>query len=248
MLRIRRDMPNPVHLILTPSDASGLALALSRAHRLYAGFVNARARQTGHLFQGRFGSVAMDEGHLMTAARYVALNPVRAGLVAKARDWPWSSVRAHLLGRDDGLVAVQPLLERAPRFADLIESQAAEAAEAALRRAETIGRPLGDGAFLEAVAYRLGRSVTPRKRGRKPHNAKAGAEKGEWRQGCRIHIASLFDSCPARTGLTAAPRRMVLVERRGACAGPRRCAHRGRSDPGPRVRHREGAKRRSDPD
>ena len=55
MLRIRRDMPNPVHLILTPSDASGLALALARAHRLYAGFVNARARQTGHLFQGRFG-------------------------------------------------------------------------------------------------------------------------------------------------------------------------------------------------
>ena len=43
-------MPNHVHLILTPEDGEGLALALSRAHRLYAGFVNARARQTGHLF------------------------------------------------------------------------------------------------------------------------------------------------------------------------------------------------------
>ena len=50
-------MPNHVHLILTPQDGEGLALALSRAHRLYAGFVNARARQPGHLFQGRFGSV-----------------------------------------------------------------------------------------------------------------------------------------------------------------------------------------------
>ena len=116
-------MPNHVHLILTPADASGLALALSRAHRLYAGFVNARARQTGRLFQGRYGSVALDEDHLMAAARYVALNPVRARLVARAQDWPWSSVRAHLAGRDDGLVSVRPLLDRAPRFADLVESR-----------------------------------------------------------------------------------------------------------------------------
>ena len=85
-------MPNHVHLILTPEDGEGLALALSRAHRLYAGFVNARARQTGHLFQGRFGSVALDEEHLMNAARYVALNPVRARLVQRAEDWPHSSV------------------------------------------------------------------------------------------------------------------------------------------------------------
>jgi hypothetical protein len=61
-------MPNHVHLILAPNDGDGLALALSRAHRLYAGFVNARARQTGHLFQGRFGSAAMDKDHLMAAA------------------------------------------------------------------------------------------------------------------------------------------------------------------------------------
>jgi putative transposase len=94
-------MPNHVHLILAPSDADGLALALSRAHRLYSGFVNARARRTGHLFQGRFGSVAMDEQHLINAVRYVALNPVRARLVAEAREWPHSSVRTHLAGRDE---------------------------------------------------------------------------------------------------------------------------------------------------
>ena len=104
-------------------DGEGLALALSRTHRLYAGFVNARARQTGHLFQGRFGSVALDEEHLMNAARYVALNPVRAGLAPRAEDWPHSSVRAHLAGRDDGLVRVKPLLDRAPRFADLLEGE-----------------------------------------------------------------------------------------------------------------------------
>ncbi|HXT07900.1 MAG TPA: hypothetical protein VN715_13290 [Roseiarcus sp.] len=66
------------HLVLVPADAAGLGLAMARAHRFYAGFVNARARQTGPLFQGRFGSVAMDEEHLIAAVRYIALNPVRA--------------------------------------------------------------------------------------------------------------------------------------------------------------------------
>ena len=58
----------------------------------------------GHLFQSRFGSVVMDEDHPMAAARYVALNPVRARLVERPWDWPWSSVRVHLEGRSDGLV------------------------------------------------------------------------------------------------------------------------------------------------
>ena len=71
-------MPNHAHLILVPETAEGLARALGETHRQYTGFVNARARWTGHLFQGRFSSVALDEEHLMLAARYVALN-LRAG-------------------------------------------------------------------------------------------------------------------------------------------------------------------------
>jgi REP-associated tyrosine transposase len=144
-------MPNHVHLILTPQDGEGLALALSRAHRLYAGFVNARARQTGHLFQGRFGSVALDEEHLMNAARYVALNPVRARLVRRAEDWPHSSVHAHLAGCDDGLVSVKPLLDRAPRFADLLDGEADAVAFVRLRRSELIGRPLGAAGFVAEI-------------------------------------------------------------------------------------------------
>ncbi len=170
-------MPNHVHLILAPSDAAGLALALSRAHRLYAGYFNARARQTGHLFQGRFGSVAMDEDHLMAAARYVALNPVRARLVERAQDWPHSSVRAHLAGHDDAMVEVRPLLDRAPRFADLLNAGPDEAAFTALRRSELIGRPLGSPAFLAAVGRQLGRVVTPAKRGRKPKARGEGQSK-----------------------------------------------------------------------
>ncbi len=58
-------MPNHVHLILTPTRADGLGLAVGEAHRRYTNFINARGRWTGHLFQSRFASVAMDELHLL---------------------------------------------------------------------------------------------------------------------------------------------------------------------------------------
>ncbi len=91
-------MPNHVHLILTPTDAAGMARALGEAHLWYAVYVNARSRWTGHLFDGRYASTPMDESHLLSAVRYFSLNPLRARLVAHAADWPWSSVRGHLRG------------------------------------------------------------------------------------------------------------------------------------------------------
>jgi len=161
-------MPNHVHLILTPSTPQGLGRALGETHRRYASVINARLRVTGHLFQSRYGSVAMDEAHLMAAARYVALNPVRAKLVKRAEDWRWSSVRAHLSHRDDGVVATAPILERCGGdFAALIASEAAPTLVAALRGGETIGRPLGSPSFLDRVATLTGRNPRPAKRGPK---------------------------------------------------------------------------------
>ena len=78
---------------MTPADADGLRATFAKAHRRYTGVINARFRWTGHLFQGRFGAVVMDEPHLLAAARSTALNPVVAGLVSGAEDWPWSSTR-----------------------------------------------------------------------------------------------------------------------------------------------------------
>src|SRR6185503_15888225 len=116
-------MPNHVHLILVPSDADGLRRALARVHRIYAGTIQARRRRTGHFWQGRFGAVAMDEQHLAAALRYVSLNPVRARLVQRAQDWRWSSARAHLRGKDDGVTALKPIRDRFPDFADLLASE-----------------------------------------------------------------------------------------------------------------------------
>lgn len=162
-------MPNHVHPILTPETETGLSRAIGEAHRRYTAFFNARARVTGHLFQGRYSSTAMDETHLMSALRYLALNPVHAKLVALPQDWPHCSVPAHLAGRNDLLVNVAPGLERAPRFCELLDPTAiAPAMFADFDDGGSSGRPLGDAAFIDGLEEALGRTVRPGRRGRKP--------------------------------------------------------------------------------
>ncbi|HLG80854.1 MAG TPA: transposase [Bradyrhizobium sp.] len=161
-------MPNHVHLILVPSDADGLRRALARVHRSYAGAIQARRKRTGHFWQGRFGAVAMDERHLTAALRYVSLNPVRARLVERAQDWRWSSTRAHLRGKDDGVTALAPVRNRFPDFAGLLASEPEADLFASLRAAESIGRPLGDDRFIARLERRTGRILKPGKRGPKP--------------------------------------------------------------------------------
>jgi len=161
-------MPNHVHIILVPSDEDGLRKTFADLHRRYTAHINARLKVTGHLWQGRFGSVVMDEEHLFNAIRYVTLNPVRAGLTKRAQDWAWSSARAHLTGRDDAVVSVAPVLERVGDFRRFLGADfEEEAAYGPLRRAETVGRPVGGVAWLKALEKRTGRSLLPGKRGRR---------------------------------------------------------------------------------
>lgn len=163
-------MPNHVHIIAVPQDEDGLARTFRYVHRHYTGYINARQRWTGHLWQGRFSSVAMDEPHFVTALRYVSLNPVRARLAARPEDWPWSSVRAHLAGEDDRFATVAPALERVGDFAAFLCENFDEAfTYAALRKAETIGRPIGSPEWLDDMEARTGLQLRPQKRGPKPH-------------------------------------------------------------------------------
>ena len=165
-------MPNHVHLILTPETGDGLRAALSDAHRRYSRSVNFAHGWTGYLWQGRFASYPMDEAHLMAAIRYVELNPVRAKLAARAEDWPWSSARAHVTGKADGLSDLpamagvhrnwRAMLRAGLQAADLAPEEAA-AFEAHART----GRPLGDEAFVADLEARTGRKLAKRKPGRR---------------------------------------------------------------------------------
>ena len=94
-------MPNHVHLILVPRTSDGLAAAVGQVHQRYTRRVNLREGWRGYLWQGRFASFVMGDDYVLSAAAYIERNPVKAGLVDRAEDWPWSSAAAHAEGRGD---------------------------------------------------------------------------------------------------------------------------------------------------
>jgi putative transposase len=114
----------------------------------------------------------MDESYFLTAARYVELNPVRAKIVSKAEEYPWSSASAHLSGRDDMLVKVAPLLEMVDDWAEVLAAKVEEQELKEIRKHECTGRPLGNAHFVERLERALGRTLQRRKPGPKTKNRK----------------------------------------------------------------------------
>jgi putative transposase len=170
-------MADHVHLIAVPESADGLRRAIGEAHRRYTRMVNSREGWRGHLWQGRFASFVLDEPYLLTAARYVELNPVRAGLVKAPGRYRWSSAAAHVRGRDDALVRVAPLLDLTPNWRGLLARVIRESDIELLHSHERTGRPLGDDAFVAALEKDLGRVLRRQKPGPGPKGM-SGAKGG----------------------------------------------------------------------
>ena len=161
-------MPNHVHLVVIPHQADSLADLFQEAHRQYTLRINARHRWTGHLWQDRFRSYVMDEQHLISAVRYIEMNPVKAKLCRLPGDWCWSSARAHLHGTNDSLVRVAPLLQREPDWNSYLHDTDSDRAVEDIHKHSSTGRPLGSNAFLRELEARTGRTLMPQKRGRRP--------------------------------------------------------------------------------
>jgi len=159
-------MPNHVHLVMVPKHEDGLRAALGEAHRRYTRRINFRNGWRGHLWQERFHSFVMDERYLVATVRYVELNPVKAQLCREPGDWPWSSARAHLEGKDDRLVNVGPMLERVGDWSHYLAGDPVASDEVIERHTRT-GRPLGSGAFVERLETATGRSLAPKRPGRR---------------------------------------------------------------------------------
>lgn len=94
-------MNNHIHFIVVPETKESLAKGLGEAHYRYTLMINKRENWKGHFWQGRFKSFPMDEAYLYAAVKYVERNPVRAGIVERAEEYPWSSARAHALNYSD---------------------------------------------------------------------------------------------------------------------------------------------------
>jgi putative transposase len=172
-------MPNHVHLVVVPDTTESLARFFRSVHLRYTRSINEKNDWCGHLWQERFHSFVMDEAHLLTAVRYVELNPVRAGLCAGAADWKWSSARAHLRGRDDTVVAVSPMLQRRPNWQKYL-SEDSEATELDnLRKHCRTGRPAGAKPFIKTLETLTGRDLSLRPPGRKPAKSAKSAKSGD---------------------------------------------------------------------
>ena len=161
-------MPNHVHMIAVPESEEGLRAAIGEAHRRYTRHINFREGWRGYLWQGRFASFPMDERYLLIAAKYIELNPVRAGMVEEPWEYRWSSAWAHIRGVDDKLVKANPLLEIVGDWKQFLLSGIQEGEIEELRKHERTGRPLGDEGFICLLEVALRRDLHKQKPGRKP--------------------------------------------------------------------------------
>jgi len=161
-------MPNHIHLIAVPQTKEGLILAIGEAHRRYTRRINFRKGWRGHLWQGRFASFIMEENHLLACTRYIELNPVRASLVNKPEDWPWSSAKAHISGKNCILVNTKPLLDIVNKpWKTFLSCDVGHSEIETFRKHERTGRPLGDGSFIKKLEHTLDRKLRLQKPGPK---------------------------------------------------------------------------------
>jgi putative transposase len=144
-------MTNHVHLLVTPPCATAVSDMMQIVGRRYVPYFNGRYRRTGTLWEGRFRSTPIDsERYFFTCARYIELNPVRAGIARHPGEYAWSSFRANAEQVTDSLVATHRLYDslgsssqaRALAYAALFAMPQDDEAMNAIRRATNTGMPL----------------------------------------------------------------------------------------------------------
>lgn len=161
-------MSNHVHLIVRPGAQLSMARAVAGAHGNFARWFNARHGYKGHLWANRYYSSPLGETHLYCAARYVESNPVRAGIVADAREFGWSSASAHCDGLPDPVLAPgRPLRWDGSEWRRYL-GERTEALDQEVRARTRAGRPLGNRQFIASLSLRLGRDLGPCRPGRPP--------------------------------------------------------------------------------
>jgi putative transposase len=172
-------MTNHTHLIVLPETEYAVSDAMRDTHAAYASQFNRKYGFSGHLWQARFYSCVLDDQHLVHAVRYVELNPVRAGIVDRAEDYPWSSALPHVLGVDDRyLDPGLPLIGQIQNWSEWLEEGDDPKTLRSIRDATAIGGACGSDEFIRLLEAASGRCLSRRKRGRKPRNAAAAEGEG----------------------------------------------------------------------
>jgi len=168
-------MDNHFHLLLTPQTGEGLSRLMQAVGRRYVRYFNDSHGRSGTLWEGRYKSTLIEaERHLLACMAYIDLNPVRAGLVTAARDYPWSS-HGHYAGlRVDRMVTPHPLywalgntpFAREAAYAKLVQEGLSQQQQLALSESALRGWVLGSPDFMAALQTKTGRRLSKSPPGR----------------------------------------------------------------------------------
>ena len=169
-------MTNHVHLLVTPSTASGVSSVMQMVGRRYVRHFNDAYDRTGALWEGRYKATIVGPfDYLMACHQYIELNPVRAGLCEDPRDYRWSSFRANALGETDRLVTPHERYDalgrdapaRQSAYRALFRDGLSDKRLAEIRDATNRGWALGSKRFRDEVAKLLARRVEPARTSRR---------------------------------------------------------------------------------
>jgi len=160
-------MPNHFHLIAWPGHDGELGRFMHWLENAHVRRYHRHYRSSGHLYQGRFKSfpIQQDE-HLLTVLRYVERNPIRAGLVERAEEWPWSSARWRRQGESPPLYLQLEPVARPPDWLDYVQQPLTLDELQAVRTSVNRGRPYGTLPWMQETAQALGLEPSLRPRGR----------------------------------------------------------------------------------
>ncbi len=159
-------MPNHFHLVLRPHCDGDLSHWMQWLMTTHVRRYLTHYGHSGHVWQGRFKAFpAQDDEHLVTVVRYVERNPLRAALVARAEDWPWSSLGASGANLDVVPKLASDELLRRGDWTEFVNQPMSDAEAEAIQLAILRGRPFGSETWTQETAKHLGLEFSMRSRG-----------------------------------------------------------------------------------
>jgi putative transposase len=165
-------MDNHVHLLIVPGTENALARGIGLTNQVYTQYLNRKLNQSGRIWQNRFFSCVVEsEQYLWAVARYIELNPLKAGIAKHAEEYRWSSAKTHLTGAEDSVLGplstwLDPSEKNAYSKFVLTEN---EEMDTKIRQATRTGRPFGSESFIDMLELQLNQVLRPKKAGR-PRN------------------------------------------------------------------------------
>ncbi|MBI1917920.1 MAG: transposase [Planctomycetes bacterium] len=159
-------MPNHFHLVLWPKGDTDLGRGMQWLLTTHVRRYHEHYHSSGHVWQGRFKAFPLEQDeHLLTVLRYVERNPLRAGLVKRAEDWPWSSLHGRAAGVPKAFLSLGPM--PLPKdWLGFVNAALTDAELDRLRRSVARGTPFGADCWVRETAARLGLEASLRPRGR----------------------------------------------------------------------------------